>query len=81
MPLFSLAVLGKDFFDPDPIMFDRNSTVNTTNCTSITIIDDQALEGTHHFTVHILTSPIVSVVGHLSATVNIHDNDSKNSVV
>ena len=67
--------------EPDPIniVFDRSSTVNTTNCTSITIIEDQALEGTHAFTLHIvgISPPPAIIVGHLYATVYIHDNNSK----
>ena len=70
-------MLGEDFLEPDPIVFDSSSTVNATKCTSITITDDQALEGIHHFSVHILSSIVVSVVGQPYATVNIHDNDSK----
>ena len=66
------------------ITFSSGSTVNgTTACATVTIIDDDAVEGNHFFTVHLtgleldpggVYSGIIIGVP-LYATVNIIDND------
>ena len=84
----SYTVLDMDYSisGPATITFSAGSTVSgTTACANVTIIDDDAVEGNHSFTVHVAGSELDpgGVYSELMtgipsyATVNIIDNDGK----
>ena len=61
------------------------ATQGDTSCAQLTILDDDAFEGPHSFTVEVSlleiesdgTDPLLTIGTMSSATVNIVDNDSK----
>ena len=61
------------------------SSQGDTSCAQLTILDDDAFEGPHSFTVEVSmveiesdgTDPLLTIGTASSATVNIVDNDSK----
>ena len=73
------AVLGQDYTATDPltVTFEDQVTSNgSLSCAYITIIDDDALEGDHNFTVMVdMTEPPITIGGPSSAQVNIEDNE------
>ena len=76
LPLSS--VLGTDYSlasSPLTVTFPVGSADGDTTCVNITIVDDNALEGNHSFSVH-LTNPSTGVVigSHIYATIVIIDN-------
>ena len=80
-----ITVLGEDYTAADPLQVTFSSGVamlNDTACASISIVDDDALEGPHSFTVHITGVEVESglpaqlFIGSPSyATVYICDNE------
>ena len=82
------TVQGSDYSisSPATITFSAGSAVNgTTSCANVTIIDDDAVEGNHSFTVHMTGLELnpggayseLMTGAPLYATVNIIDNDGK----
>ena len=76
------TVDGEDFSVTDPtqlnVFFPSGSTNGNTDCINISIIDDDALEGDHSFTVS-LNPPAapVTLTTPSSSPVTITDNDGK----
>ena len=74
-----LAVFNEDFIVADPLMvtFPTTSVSGDTACAAITILDDDAFEGDHSFTVNLTsTTPTGVTIGTVSSTtVTIQDND------
>ena len=75
-----LAVEDSDFSVADPLTVTFNSGTTSsgdTACADITILDDDALEGDHSFTVQLTsTTPTGVTIGtDSSTTVTIQDND------
>ncbi len=63
---------------PDPLVFPASSTEGMEMCVMIGIIDDNALEGEHNFTVNLSsTSPEISTGVPYEATIVIQDNERK----
>ena len=54
--------------------------MSTTNgdiaCNTITIIDDNVVEGDHSFVIQIATDPQLNIINPVSATMTIQDNES-----
>ena len=75
-----LTVVGSDFTVEDPLTVTFNSGTTSsgdTACADITVLDDDALEGDHSFTVQLAsTTPTGVTIGtDSSTTVTIQDND------
>ena len=74
-----LTAVGSDFTVADPLMvtFPTTSASGDTACADISILDDDAFEGDHSFTVNLTsTTPTGVTIGtDSSTTVTIQDND------
>ena len=73
-------VSGEDFtaLDPLEVVFMADMVSNrTTVCTTISIVDDMALEGLHSFTVSIVGSDPPLTTNDALVEVTIEDNDSE----
>ena len=75
-----LTVVGSDFTVEDPLTVTFNSGTTSsgdTACADITVLDDDALEGDHSFTVQLAsTTPTGVTIGtDSSTTVTVQDND------
>ena len=80
-----ITVLGDDYTAAGPLQVTFSSGVamlNDTVCASISIVDDDALEGTHSFSVHIVGVEVesclpaqLSIGSPAYATVYICDNE------
>ena len=82
MKLLSLYVfictgVGTDF---TPDVFEATFVAMSTSngdiaCNTITIVDDNVVEGDHSFEIQIATDPQLNIINPVSATVNIQDNE------
>ena len=84
LPLLAV-VEGEDFNIPDSILqvvFNSGSSEGVSNCTMVNIVDDDALEGDHNFSIRIQsTSPgplNIQREAHEETLITIKDNDSNN---
>ena len=70
----TLSVLGEDFSAPDPLQITFAPGMNE-SCAMVSIIDDDALEGDHEFTVSIsMTAPPITIDS-TAIEVTIEDNE------
>lgn len=75
--LCSHAVQGEDFNIPSPITvtFPAGSANGASTCVTVTILDDDDLEGDHSFTLHLSNPSPGAIIGsHMYTTVDITDN-------
>jgi len=82
----SSTELGSDFTIPDPtemnVMFTVGSMDGTTDCLTISILDDDALEGEHSFNVSLNPpAPPVTLTTPSSSPVTITDNDGRGNAL
>ena len=86
-PFLSL-VEGSDYSAADPLevtFMSGSAMLGSTSCAQITILDDDAFEGSHSFSVEVSaveiesdgTDPLLTIGTLSSAMINIVDNDSK----
>ena len=87
MHLFCDTVLGGDFTLEAGDVFEAtfvamSSSNGDTACDSITIIDDDVLEGEHSFEIQIAsTDPMLTNISPASAMVTIQDNEGSASTI
>ena len=86
--ILSFLVEGSDYSAAEPLevtFMSGSAMQDSTSCAQITILDDNAFEGPHSFSVVVSmleiesdgTDPLLTIGTMSSATVNILDNDSK----
>ena len=76
--LFSIVGSDYNFTRPLTVTFVSGVSPGTTLCTNITIIDDDALEGTHNFTIAIDVNTILYNISTPSESIiTITDNEGQ----